>query len=280
MGAAAAARSLGRELVTAEAVRGGDIARAERAELDDGRVIFVKSYPDPPPGLFAAEARGLGEIRGVPELGVPEVLAVDEGWIALEWIERGRGDGGSWEALGHGLAELHLRGASAFGAAQPGYIGTLPQDNTPAEDWPAFYGERRLIACARIAAARGGLDAAGREDVERLAMRLTELCGPAEPPAQLHGDLWSGNALIDAAGRPWLIDPAAYAGHREVDLAMMRLFGGFPETCFAAYDEVYPRAPGHRERVGLYQLYPLLVHAALFGAGYGARARSVAQDYL
>jgi fructosamine-3-kinase len=107
-----------------------------------------------------------------------------------------------------------------------------------------------------------------RGGFERLASKLAQLVGPAEPPARLHGDLWGGNLHIDADGAPCLIDPAAYGGHREVDLAMMRLFGGFGESVFRAYEEVWPLGPGHAERIALYQLYPLLVHVNLFGGSY------------
>ena len=248
--------------------------------LDDGRTIFVKSHDDPPAGMFAAEARGLGQIAGVAGLGVPEVLAVGERWLALEWISPGRGDTASWEALGRGLAALHLRQCPTFGAPEDGFIATLPQDNTPADTWPDFYGRRRIIPMAELAIERGGLDPGCRADVQALCERLAELCGPAESPSRLHGDLWSGNAMMDETGRPWLIDPAAYGGHREMDLAMMALFGGFPAACFAAYDEVHPRAPGHAGRVDLCQLYPLLVHAALFGGGYGRRAQRIIRSYL
>jgi fructosamine-3-kinase len=109
---------------------------------------------------------------------------------------------------------------------------------------------------------------------------MPDLCGPEEPPARLHGDLWSGNAIADRAGAPVLVDPAVYGGHREVDLAMMRLFGGFSERVFAAYDEAFPRAPGHEERVALHQLTPLLVHVLLFGGGYVRQTMRAVERYL
>jgi fructosamine-3-kinase len=115
--------------------------------------------------------------------------------------------------------------------------------------------------------------------IERVCARLSELAGPPEAPARLHGDLWSGNVLADAQGRPHLIDPAAHGGHREVDLAMLRLFGGPSERCFAAYAEVAPLADGHEERIELWQLFPLLVHAVLFGGGYGASVARIARRY-
>ena len=115
--------------------------------------------------------------------------------------------------------------------------------------------------------------------MEAVCERLPELAGPPEPPARLHGDLWSGNAMADADGRPWLIDPSAYGGHREVDLAMLRLFGAPSPRIFAAYEEAAPLAEGWEERVELWQLLPLLVHAVLFGGSYVAAAEQVARRY-
>ncbi len=135
----------------------------------------------------------------------------------------------------------------------------------------SFYASRRLEPLA----GRAGL----ADVVGRVCARIDALTGPAEPPSRLHGDLWSGNVLAGADGRPWLIDPAAYGGHREVDLAMLALFGRPSARTLAAYDEVWPRADGHEERVGLYQLFPLLVHAVLFGGGYAASAEAAARRY-
>ena len=158
-------------------------------------------------------------------------------------------------------------------------IGPLALPNAPAGDWPAFYAERRLEPLARMAADRGALTAATPRLLERVLARLPELAGPSEPPARVHGDLWGGNVLVDAAGQPWLIDPAAHGGHRELDLAMLRLFGGPSARCFAAYEEVAPLAPGAAERVALWQLAPLLLHAALFGAAYAARVEAALRRY-
>ena len=128
--------------------------------------------------------------------------------------------------------------------------------------------------------ARDAIDAADGAAIERVCARIESLAGPAEPVARLHGDLWSGNLLAGADGQPWLIDPAAYGGHREVDLAMLRLFGDPGAEACAAYDEAYPLSDGHAERVALWQLLPLLVHAVLFGGGYGRSAGSAARRYV
>lgn len=147
--------------------------------------------------------------------------------------------------------------------------------------WPRFYAERLILPVLAMARDRGVVDAAGAEAVERLCERIDDLAGPPEPPARLHGDLWSGNVHADQRGRGWLIDPAAYGGHREIDLAMLDLFGSpGGGRILAAYEEVHPLAPDHRKRLDLWKLFPLLVHAALFGGGYGSRAASAASRYV
>jgi fructosamine-3-kinase len=169
---------------------------------------------------------------------------------------------------------------AAPGAVAPLRIGELSLPNDPAPDWPTFYARRRLEPLVALCLERRTLSATGARAVERVCERIGDLAGPAEPPARLHGDLWGGNVLAGADGRARLIDPAAYGGHREVDLAMLRLFGAPSERVFAAYDEAAPLADGHRERVELWQLFPLLVHAALFGGSYGASVERAAVRYV
>jgi fructosamine-3-kinase len=169
---------------------------------------------------------------------------------------------------------------AAPGAVAPLRIGELSLPNDPAPDWPTFYARRRLEPLVALCLERRTLSASGARAVERVCERIGDLAGPPEPPARLHGDLWGGNVLAGADGRAWLIDPAAYGGHREVDLAMLRLFGAPSERVFAAYDEAAPLADGHRERVELWQLFPLLVHAALFGGSYGASVERAAVRYV
>jgi fructosamine-3-kinase len=186
----------------------------------------------------------------------------------LEWIERGARARDYAQQLGVGLAKLHRTGAPSFGLDHDNYLASLRQENQPAKHWGSFYAERRIGPLTERAAQRGELPQALRKQIEQLLKRIPGLVGPEEPPARVHGDLWSGNVLCDSAGAPVLIDPAVYGGHREIDLAMMRLFGGFADAVFSAYDEVFPLSPGHAERVPLYQLYPLLAHVNLFGSAY------------
>ena len=282
---AAAARALGRRLAGARRVAGGDINDAWLVELEGGTRAFVKSRAGAEPGEYATEAAGLRWLGAVVDgLPVPDVLAVDDLFLALRWVDEGRLDPRGEEELGRGLAGVHAAGAPAFGAPPPGAphgglrLGAVELPAASGDDWPAFYAEHRLVPLLRAAADRGALPSGGAAAIERAIDRLPQLAGPPEPPARLHGDLWSGNVLAGRDGRPRLIDPAAHGGHREVDLAMLRLFGAPAPRTLAAYAEAHPLAPGHEARVPLWQLLPLLVHAVLFGGGYGASAVAAARS--
>lgn len=254
---------------------GGDTAAAFRLDTARGP-LFAKTMADPPPGMTAAEVAGLLVLREhAPEhLGVPEVVRWSDDGIVLEWVEQasGRHRSGTEEQFGRGLAALHRVHGAAFGVLGPGLpgrIGSFAVDLSPTGDWAAFLLERRIRPLLREAVRGGRIDPRAGELLEELAPRARELAGPEEPPTLVHGDLWAGNRLVDRHGRNWLIDPSAYWGHREVDLAMMALFGGFGERCLAAYDAEHPLAPGWEQRMPWYQLPPLLVHAIRFGGGYG-----------
>jgi fructosamine-3-kinase len=269
----------------ARPVGGGDINEAFRVVLADGREAFVKTRADAQPGEYAAEANGLRWLAEPGALRAPAVLDVADGYLALEWIAPGRLDGEGEQELGRGLALTHGAGAPRFGRfADDGddtaWLGSLRVSNEPSEDWPTFYAERRLRPLAALAFDRGAVGHPAIRAVERICERIGELAGPPERPARLHGDLWSGNVLADADGRPWLIDPSAFGGHREVDLAMLALFGGLSETVLESYRDVAPLSDGWQERVGLYQLLPLLVHAILFGGSYGASVERTARRYV
>lgn len=262
------------------AVSGGDINDAYEATLVGGRRVFVKTRADAAPDMYTCEADGLAWLAQAEALPVPEVLAARQDMLVLAWVDSGARVRDFEVLLGRGLALLHRWGAPCFGYARDNYIANLPQHNQPTETWSEFQRARRLAPLVERAHARGLLEARDCASFERLYARLPKLSGPSEPPARLHGDLWSGNVHADARGRPMLIDPAVYGGSREVDLAMLQLFGSPSARFFAAYDEVYPRAPQHAERVALYQLYPLLVHVNLFGGGYAAQLRSALARYV
>lgn len=268
-------------------VAGGCINHGVRVETAEG-TLFVKHNPDAPHGLFAVEARGLDALRAAAaELVVPEVLAWSEAkgdvpaWLALEWLEPASAGGEHGKRLGRGLAALHRTDAGGgWGWEEDGFIGPLPQENGAAETWAEFWRIRRLEPQLRRAR-ESRLDAGAAADWERLFDLLPQLLAPAEEdgPSLLHGDLWQGNVLATARG-PALVDPAAYRGHREADLAMAELFGGFDAAFHAAYREAWPLAPGWPARRAAYQLWYLLVHLRLFGAGYAPRLASTLRDAL
>ena len=235
---------------------------------------FRKHDDHVPPDFFAVEAAGLEWLREAEAVAVPKVISVGRDHIELERIERGEWTAAADERFGRELASLHRAGAPSFGGDGGAYIGPLAMPNRRAATWPEFYAEQRLAPfLPRVPAAL-------RTIVEQVMARLAVFAGPAEPPARLHGDLWRGNVLADPSGAPWVIDPAAHGGHRETDLAMMHLFGGFGARCFAAYDEAFPLADGWRDRVALHQLHPLLVHCVLFGGHYIAQTMAAANTYL
>jgi fructosamine-3-kinase len=269
----------------ARSVGGGDINDAYRVLLADGSDAFVKTREQAGAGEYADEAAGLCWLGEPGALRTPRVLDVAHDYLALEWIEQGALTPAGAEELGAGLASTHAAGASRFGGIEgsgSARFGPLQLPNDPTPDWPAFYAERRLLPLARAARERRSLSATGGAAVERVCERLADIAGPPEPPARLHGDLWSGNVIADRRGRPWLVDPCVYGGHREIDLAMLSLFGGWAgldQRVLAAYQEHDPLADGWRERVELYQLLPLLVHTVLFGGSYGRSAERAALRY-
>lgn len=267
---AAAEKALGRRIQEFRSVAGGDISQGYVLTLDNGRRAFLKCRRGSPRGFFPAEARGLEWLRQAKALRIPEVIAVSDeggGFLLLEFLETGRQGWGFDEALGRGLATLHRASPRSFGLEHDNFIGSLPQLNQPCRSWVEFYVERRLRAQLELALGTGRAPRAWEDRFEALYRALPDFV-PEEAPSRLHGDLWGGNLLVGPKGEPCLIDPAVYAGHREVDLAMMQLFGGFGSRVFAAYHEAFPLLKGHEQRVPLYQLYPLLVHLNLFGGSY------------
>lgn len=265
--------ALGARVRELRPLRGGDVDLAYAVDLDRRGTIFVKTSTSALPGRYRAEAEGLGWLASAAALATPEVLAYSDdapSFLALAFVVQGSPGRDYDERLGRGLAALHRSGRARFGFGSPSYLATLPWAAKEGDEWPSFYARERLAPLVERARRAGRIDASIGASFERLFARIGGCYDGAEPPARLHGDLWAGNVLCDRAGSPVLVDPAVYGGHREMDLAMMRLFGGFGERCFRAYDEAYALAPGHEERVALHQLLPLLVHVCLFGGSYVA----------
>lgn len=251
-------------------VSGGDVSRAWRVVLDDHRLVFVKTHADPPADFYSTEAAGIDWLGDAGALPVPRVLGVSDkpAYLVLEWIEVTDGAPIDEAEFGRALAVMHQAGSTCFGREDQRTTGSRGLPNEPCDTWPEFYGSQRLEPLARLARDTGALDASTVRAIDHVAGRLDDLGGDPEPPARLHGDLWAGNRVVDADGSSWLIDPAAHGGHREFDLAMMRLFGGFGEDAFRGYADVFPLADGWERRVPLHQLAPLVVHAVKFGGQY------------
>ena len=278
---AAIEAAVGSSVARMDAVRGGDFATAYRVDVADGRRLFAKTHASPPPGFFTTEATGLEWLRAAEAVPVPRVIAVDDeppAVLLLEWIDIGSPTARTEAEFGRALAALHDAGAPSFGREDRRTTGSRALPNDPCARWSEFYSTRRLLLLARLASESRSLAPTTVTALERLADNL-ERFDDGEPASRLHGDLWAGNRIVDTSGRSWLIDPAAHGGHREFDLAMMRLFGGFGPECFAAYEEVHPLAAGWRERVALHQIAPLVVHAIKFGGHYVEAASNAIERY-
>ncbi len=279
--AARAEALLGVGVVSTTPVAGGDICTVTRLRLTDGRGAVIKTRPQAPEGFFAREADGMRWLRDADGARVPLVLAAADDCLILEWVESVRPSTDAAEKFGRALATTHAAGSDTFGAEVDGYIGLAPLPNRRLPTWPEFYASRRVMPYVRAAVSRGALQPQEATVIEQAMHRIHDLAGPAEPPARIHGDLWSGNIVWGADADVWMIDAAAHGGHRETDLAMLSLFG-IPhlQRVLDAYDEVAPLADGWNDRVGLHQLHPLLVHAVLFGGSYGGRAAAAARALL
>jgi fructosamine-3-kinase len=279
---------LGVAVVATTPVAGGDVCSATRLRLSNGTSALIKTRPHAPADFFLTEAAGLRRLAAAGGIAVPEVLAVEEDCLIETWIEGARPTAEAAEQLGRALAVTHASGAPGFGTetGADGYIASLPLPNRGAPTWPEFYATRRVLPYLKLASDRGGISTTDTEAVEQVVRRIVDLAGPDEPPALLHGDLWSGNLVWGLHTTVWAIDPAVHGGHRETDLAMLSLFGcpHLPRV-LDAYQEVAPLADGWEERVALHQLFPLLVHACHFGRGsggaaYGSRAGDAARSLL
>ena len=279
-------RALGTSFQQVSPLAGGDINQAHRVTLLGGREVFIKSNRRAPQTLFSTEAAGLAWLGQANVLSLPEVLAYsepdapqEEAFLALEFVPPSPPAPDFDQVLGHQLAALHQDSPQCFGLEYDNFIGTLPQSNSPKTRWHQFYRDNRLAPLLKRAFDQDLFTTAQRQLWDRLLETLEHYTGPDEAPARLHGDLWGGNLLVNQSGAPTLIDPAVYGGHREMDLAMMKLFGGFNPGVFEAYNETFPLDPDHLQRVHLYQLYPLLVHINLFGGHYVHSAMSALSHY-
>lgn len=266
-------------IVSEEAVHGGDINQAQKLTFDSGNTAFLKWNEDAPEKMFETEENGLKLLRSADtKLMIPKSLAISENYLLLEWIEEGGGKPNSSNEFGTELARLHKKSNSFFGLDHDNYIGRLNQSNNKHSNWPDFFALERIEPQIKLGVESGKLTRSVLREAEQLYKKLGSIF-PHEKPALLHGDLWSGNFMFTRSGQASIYDPAVYFGHREMDIAMTRLFGGFSADFYKGYNEQFPLEPGFEERVTLCNLYPILVHANLFGGSYCRQAENIIKNY-
>ena len=270
---------------------GGDINKAYGLTLTTGHKIFMKANAKENAPFFTSEALALSAIESTKTIKTPGILCTgtdpgeDAGYsfLFLDFIEPSRKIKNYWETFGHELAAMHnaetekFTGGTKFGFLQDNFIGERKQENHNSDSWTAFFRDSRLSP--QFKAADSYFDESDRKKITKLLDHLDEFLVEPESPSLLHGDLWNGNAMCGSDGKAWLIDPASYVGHREADLAMTELFGGFPEDFYQAYKEANPLETGYEERRDLYNLYHLLNHLNMFGSGYLNAVKSILEEY-
>ena len=266
---------------------GGDINKAYGLTLNTGDKIFMKANAKSNAAFFTAEAAGLSAIASTKAISTPKIFCTgtDDGedvgysFLLLEFIKSSGKISTYWETFAQELAAMHKADVGKeFGFSQDNFIGARPQQNTPASSWISFFRDQRLAP--QFKAADSYFTPADREKITKLLDNLDRFLIEPEQPSLLHGDLWSGNVMCGSDGKAMLIDPACYVGHREADLAMTELFGGFPQSFYDVYKEAFPLQPGYEERRDLYNLYQLLNHLNLFGPTYLDPVLSIVGEYV
>jgi|AntRauTorckE6833_2_1112554.scaffolds.fasta_scaffold01157_3 fructosamine-3-kinase len=266
-----------------QTIGGGSINDAWRLDTETGPFFLKYNNAGKFPAMFEKEARGLELLASAGAIKVPEVIHYDstgiDAYLLLEYLEPGVIKDGFWEQFGQELAMLHRNSNDYFGLDHDNYMGSLYQYNSPHHDWPGFFVEQRLEKQVAMAKNDGAIGSGDVALFDKLYPRLDTFF-PQEAPALVHGDLWSGNFMAVSTGKAAIIDPAAYYGHREVDIAMSTLFGSFSNAFYTAYNEAYPMEQGWQERLDIYNLYPLMVHVNLFGGGYMASVKRILKRFV
>lgn len=262
---------------------GGCINHGGTCILSDGAFFLKWNDRLKYPGMFAKEAAGLSLLAHGTSLHVPAVIHHGEAasfqFLLLTNIVEAKRAATYWRDFGTGLAQLHRMSADTYGLDHDNYIGSLRQRNTQGSSWIEFFAQQRLREQLKLAYDEGRIERRLLKKFDLLIGKLGTLL-VEEPPSLLHGDLWGGNIMTNSNGQPVLIDPAVYFGHREVDLAMTSLFGGFNRVFLDHYDDTFPLLPGYEDRFDLYNLYPLLVHVNLFGGGYVNQVSDVVSRFV
>lgn len=250
---------------------GGSINECFVLETSEGKFFLKRNENDKFPRMFEEETKGLQQLSISPILRIPKPISngifKGQAYLLTEFIESGLQTENFWEKFGQGMAELHKNNRDYYGADSDNYIGSLVQSNSVHRQWADFFIQQRLRPQIQLTTEKHLLDRTELEMFDKLFLKLDSFF-PVELPALLHGDLWSGNFICSTNSQPVIFDPACYFGHREMDIAMTKLFGGFERKFYSAYNEVRPLETGWEERTEICNLYPLLVHLNLFGGGY------------
>ncbi len=276
-------KAAGEEIISMTSLSGGCISDAYKLEIRSGKKLFLKMNSSG--DMFTKEAHGLNELRKPDTIRIPEVILFDKTFILTEFISQGSKSINFFENFGRKFAELHKYKSKEFGFYEDNYIGSNIQlniaDGIEKTDWCQFYFNKRLLFQFKLAETNGYVDSEIRKGFSSLENRIEKILeGSQEEPSLLHGDLWGGNYMVDENGEACLIDPAVYYGHREADLAMTKLFGGFSYEFYKAYNECYPLPEGYDYREGIYKLYHVLNHLNLFGRGYFSQTISIIHSYI
>jgi protein-ribulosamine 3-kinase len=270
------------ETISATAVSGGSINETLRLTTSIGNYFLKYNYADRFPGMFESEAKGLDILRKGSRLTVPSVIGFDKtekySFLLLELITSVSKASNFWKDFALGLAALHSNTNDYYGLDHDNYMGSLSQSNCQHSDWYSFFIEERLEKQLKLGRDNGEIPSSIVHHFEKLYRVLPEIV-PGEPPALLHGDLWSGNFMTGPDGKACLIDPAVYYGHRESDIAMTELFGGFADDFYTEYNLAFPLAKGWEKRVDIFNLYPLLIHVNLFGGGYLGQVKRIVERF-
>ncbi|ATL47828.1 hypothetical protein COR50_12000 [Chitinophaga caeni] len=270
------------QIIQSEKLYGGDINFTYKIATNEGDYFLKINDHKKFPKIFQKELHGLQALRAARSIAVPEPYLYghvgNAAYLVTEYIPKEAARHDFWEHFGAGLAQLHRQSQPYFGLNESNYIGSIKQYNTPYNNWPVFYAFNRIMPLVKLAYDEHQLDKTLAQQLEALCKRFPQIF-PGEPSSLLHGDLWSGNFMVGKKGQAYVYDPAIYYGYREMDLAMTRLFGGFDNRFYQAYDKTYPLQPGWQQRIGICQLYPLLVHYILFGGSYYNSIREIVRAF-
>jgi len=264
-------KALSFDIIKIMSIGGGSINQAFLIETQDNSYFLKYNTAAAHPNMFTSELKGLKLMANTNTIRIPETYFAFEGkdysFILMEYINSQGLPTNFWQIFARELATLHSHSSDFFGLDFHNYMGSLSQSNTKHSEFDKFFIEERLEPQIKLARNNGFLNSKHIKHSERLYQELSSIF-PNEKPALIHGDLWSGNYISDDLGRPVLIDPALYYGHREVDIAMTTMFGGFSQDFYESYQQAFPMDKGWEERLAYYNLYPTLIHINLFGSSY------------